>query len=72
MIYFPSYTGVKMKVSVKYYLVALLAGFVYAVVKEYVPGLPLTEDQIVWAVLALLTLAGVDVVQALRQEGYLL
>lgn len=61
-----------MKVSVKYYLVALLAGFIYAAVKEYLPGLPLTEDQVLWAVLAILSLAGIDVVQALRQEGYLL
>lgn len=61
-----------MRVSVKAYLVALLAGFLYAVVKEYFPSLPLTVDQVQWLLLAILALAGVDVVQALRQNGYLL
>lgn len=60
-----------MKISIKYYLVALFASFVYAVVHEYVPGLPLTNEQVLWVVIALLALLNVDVVQALRARGLL-
>ncbi len=60
-----------MKVSVPYYLVALLAGFVYAVVNYYVPSLPLTNDQVLWVIISVLALLNVDVVQALRVRGLL-
>lgn len=60
-----------MKVSFPYYLVALVAGLIYAVIKHYVPALPLTEEQVLWAVLAILALLNVDVVQALRVRGLL-
>ena len=60
-----------MKVSLPYYLVALFAGLVYAIIKNYVPSLPLTEEQVLWAVMAILALLNVDVVQALRVRGLL-
>ena len=55
-----------MKVSFPYYLVVLGAGFIYAVVHNYVPTLPLTNEQVLWVVLAVLAALNVDVVQALR------
>lgn len=58
-----------MKISVPYYLVALFAAFVYAVIKNFVPDLPLTEEQVVWAVIVILAALNVDVVQALRSRG---
>ncbi len=60
-----------MKVSVPYYLVALLAGFVYAVVNYYVPDLPLTNEQVLWVLVTILTALNVDVVNALRVRGFL-
>jgi len=60
-----------MRISVKYYLVALFASFVYAVVHEYVPGLPLTNEQVLWVVLTILAALNVDVVNALRVRGLL-
>ena len=60
-----------MKVNVPYYLVALFAGFVYAVINNYFPDLPLTNEQVLWAVIAILTLLNVDVVQTLRRRGLL-
>lgn len=60
-----------MKISVPYYLVALAAAFLYAVIHAYVPDLPLTEEQIVWLVVTILTALNVDVVQALRKQGVL-
>jgi hypothetical protein len=58
-----------MKLSVPVYLIALLASFVYAVVHYYVPTLPLTQDQVQWIVVTILTLAGVDVVNAIRTSN---
>jgi len=55
-----------MKISLPYYLVALFAGFAYAIIKNYAPGLPLTEEQVLWLVLAILAALNVDVVNALR------
>jgi hypothetical protein len=60
-----------MKVSVPYYLVALLAGFVYSVVNYYVPTLPLTSEQVLWVIISVIALLNVDVVQALRVRGLL-
>ena len=60
-----------MKIQVPYYLAALGAGFVYAIVKNYVSDLPLTEEQVRWAVLTVLALLNVDVVTALRKQGSL-
>lgn len=60
-----------MKVSVPYYLVALLAGFVYAVINHYVPTLPLTNEQVLWVILSIMALLNVDVVNALRVQGFL-
>ncbi len=60
-----------MKVSVPYYLVALLAGLVYAIVNYYVPDLPLANEQVLWLVLTILAALNVDVVQALRVRGLL-
>lgn len=60
-----------MKVNVPYYLVVLFAGFVYAVINNYFPNLPLTNEQVLWAIVAILTLLNVDVVQALRNRGLL-
>jgi len=50
-----------MVLSVPVYLVALLALFLYAVINHYVPTLPLTQDQVQWVIVTILTLAGVDV-----------
>ncbi len=58
-----------MKLQVPVYLIALLAAFVYAVVKYYVPTLPLTQDQVQWVIITILTLAGVDVVNAIRNAN---
>lgn len=55
-----------MKLSVSSYVVGLVVSFVYAIVKNYVPDLPLTEDLIQWVFLAILALAGVDVTSALK------
>lgn len=60
-----------MKISVPYYLVALFAAFLYAVIHNYVPTLPLTEEQVLWVVLTILALLNVDVVQALWRTGKL-
>lgn len=60
-----------MKLSLPYYLVALFAGFLYAVVHNYVPDLPLTTEQVLWVVLAILALLNVDVVQSLKAQGLL-
>jgi len=58
-----------MYISVPYYLVVLAAGFIYAVINNYVPDLPLTEEQVLWLVLSILAALNVDVVQALRKQG---
>ena len=55
-----------MVLSVPVYLVTLFAAFLYAVIKNFAPDLPLTEDQVVWLVLFILAALNVDVVQALR------
>lgn len=60
-----------MKISFPYYLVALFAGFVYAVIHNYVPDLPLTNEQVLWVVLAVLAALNVDVVNSLRVRGLL-
>lgn len=60
-----------MKVKLPYHLVVLAAGFVYAVINHYVPTLPLTNEQVLWGIVALLTLLNVDVVQALKVQGFL-
>lgn len=60
-----------MKIQVPYYLVALAAAFIYAVIHNYVPDLPLTEEQVLWVVITVLTLLNVDVVQALWYRGTL-
>lgn len=60
-----------MKVSIPAYLVALFVAFAYAVIHYYVPTLPLTEAQVSWVVILILTALNVDVVQALRANGTL-
>lgn len=60
-----------MKLSVSAYVVALVAGFVYAIAKYYVPTLPFDESQVLWAILAVLAIFHVDVTQALRANGHL-
>lgn len=54
-----------MYLSVPYYLVALGASFLYAIIKNFAPDLPLEESQVLWLVLTVLALLNVDVVQAL-------
>lgn len=58
-----------MKISIPVYLVALGAGFLYAVIHYYVPTLPLTQDQVQWIVVTILTLAGVDITNAIRKAN---
>ena len=60
-----------MRIQLPYYLVALAASFIYAVIHNYVPDLPLTQEQVVWVVVFILTALNVDVTQALRQRGLL-
>lgn len=55
--------------SVPIYLVALAAAFVYAVIHNYFPDLPLTQDQVQWIIVTLLTLAGVDITNAIRKSN---
>lgn len=54
-----------MYIQIPYYLVALFAAFVYAVIYNYFPDLPLTEEQVLWLVLTILAALNVDVTQAL-------
>lgn len=54
-----------MYISVPYYLVALGASFLYAVIHNFAPDLPLEESQVLWIVLTILAALDVDVVQAL-------
>lgn len=54
-----------MYLTVPMYLVALGASFLFAVIKNFAPELPLTEDQVLWLVLTILAALNVDVVQAL-------
>ena len=58
-----------MVLSVPIYLIALLASFVYAAIQHYVPSLPLTQDQVQWVIVTLLTLAGVDITNAIRKAN---
>ena len=58
-----------MILTVPMYLVALFAAFLYAIIENYAPGLPLTEEQVLWLVLTILAALNVDVVQALRNRG---
>ena len=60
-----------MKIQLPYYLVVLAAGFIYAIIHNYVPDLPLTNEQVLWVVIAVLTLLNVDVTQALKARGLL-
>jgi len=55
-----------MKLSISSYVVGLVVSFVYAIVKYYLPDLPLSEDFVQWVFLTILALAGVDVVSALK------
>lgn len=54
-----------MYIQIPYYLVALFAAFLYAVIYNYAPNLPLTEEQVLWLVLTILAALNVDVTQAL-------
>ena len=60
-----------MKLSFPVYVVGLVAGFVYALAKYYVPTLPFDESQILWAIVVILTALHIDVVQALRASGHI-
>ena len=60
-----------MKLSLPVYLVGLFVGLVYAIVKNYVPTIPLTEEQVMWFVLLVLAALNVDVTQALKAQGFL-
>lgn len=60
-----------MKLSFPAYVVALVAGFLYALLKYYVPTLPFDESQILWAIVVILTALHIDVTQALRAAGHL-
>lgn len=54
-----------MYITVPMYLVVLGASFLYAIIKNFAPELPLTQDQVLWLVLTILAALNVDVVQAL-------
>lgn len=58
-----------MYISIPYYIVALFVAFLYAVIKNFAPDLPLEESQVLWLVLTILAALNVDVVQALRKQG---
>ena len=58
-----------MYLTVPMYLAALGAAFLYAIIKNFVPDLPLTEGQVLWLVLTILAALNIDVVQALRKQG---
>jgi hypothetical protein len=60
-----------MKLSLPAYLVALGVSFLYAVIHYYVPTLPLTQEQVMWVVIVILTALHIDVVNALRVRGLL-
>lgn len=54
-----------MYIQIPMYLVTLGAGFLFAVIKYFVPSIPVTADQIAWLILTILALLNVDVTQAL-------
>lgn len=58
-----------MYLTVPMYLVALGVAFLYAIIKNFAPDLPLTEEQVLWLVLTILAALNIDVVQALRKQG---
>ena len=55
-----------MKVKFPYYLVVLVVGLVYGVLKTNFPDLPFSQEAVLWVVLTVLTALNVDVVTALR------
>jgi hypothetical protein len=59
-----------MKVSLPVYVVGLVAAFVYGLLKFYIPTLPFTEEQVLYIIVAVLAILGVDVTQmALRTRA---
>jgi hypothetical protein len=54
-----------MYIQIPYYLVALGAAFLYAVIYYFAPNLPITEAQVLWIILSILAALNVDVTQAL-------
>jgi branched-subunit amino acid permease len=59
------------KVSIPAYVVALVVALVYGLLKNWFPELPLTQDQVQWIFVTILGLLGVDVVNALKVQGFL-
>lgn len=43
----------------------------YATVKHYVPEIPLTEEQVLYVIVAMLVALNVDVVNAAKNKGVL-
>ena len=53
------------KVSLPVYIVTLFATFIFGILSYYVPGFVFTPEQVLWAIVTILTLLGVDVTQTL-------
>ena len=60
-----------MKVSLPVYVVGLVAAFLYGLLKYYVPTLPFSEEQVLFVLVAILSLLHIDVVQALKANKFL-
>lgn len=58
-----------MKISIPVYVVAIVASFLYALLKQYFPDLSLTQEQIVLILVAILALFNIDVVNAIRKAN---
>lgn len=60
-----------MKVSIPVYVVGLVVALVYGLLQQWFPDLPLTQDQVQWIFVTILALLGVDVVNALKVQGFI-
>lgn len=52
-----------MKISLPYYVVGLLASFIFGLLSYYFPGFAFTPEQVLWAIVVILTALGIDVTQ---------
>ena len=52
-----------MKVSLPIYVITLFSAFIFGLLSYYLPGFVFTSEQILWAIVTILTLLGIDVTQ---------
>ncbi len=54
-----------MRVSLPYYTVSLFAAFIFGLLSYYLPNFAFTPEQVLWSIVTILTLMGIDVINAL-------